>query len=99
MASVHSIYAADPAYPILACSLLTEPESIAKNYEYVSSREVNPEDWSLQTDWTAGLQSAKTNVFHSGKVIGFSRLRNKSNDSNEYITQVSSLLFISLCRF
>ncbi|KAJ5155795.1 hypothetical protein N7492_008598 [Penicillium capsulatum] len=92
MASVSNIYTADPAYPTLACSLLTGHDASGYS-EHTPTREAIPDEWNLQADWHAGVQSAKTNVFHSGKVIGFSRLKAKENYSNEYIAQIPRFLF------
>ena len=96
MASASNIYAADPAFPTLAHTLLTDTDSKVEDAEHASSDAVN-DDWNLQEDWNAGIQS-KSKIFRSGTVIGFSRLRMNSHDSNEYIGQVQSLKPIISCR-
>jgi hypothetical protein len=90
MASAPSVYTAEPAYPILAHSLLTRPESkITDTPNPVHEAEQN-DDWNLKEDWVTGIQTNNSGVFRCGAVIGFSRLRSRSKDTDEYIGQVGT---------
>ncbi|KAJ5577578.1 uncharacterized protein N7459_006542 [Penicillium hispanicum] len=88
MAAAPNIYTAEPAYPVLAHSLLAQREPRRPVYDTAII-----DDWNLQHDWDAGIQSSQTTLFHCGSVIGFSRLRTRSNDSDEYVGQVSINIF------
>lgn len=84
MAAAPNVYSAEPAYPILASSLLTQSESGTTN---TARFEKDPNAWSLKEDWELGIQTS-TGIFRCGAVIGFSRLRNRSKNNDEYIAQV-----------
>lgn len=86
MSSASNVYSAQPAVPVLADTLLGESESTGTGDP--QDREPNS-DWSLKEDWLRGIQSTKKAVFRNGVVLGFSRLRMRSMESNDYITQVS----------
>lgn len=88
MASLPSVYAAEPAYPVLAHSLLTKPESRATDTGDSMDEAVQNHDWNLKDDWETGIQANYSGVFRYGAVIGFSRLRSRSKDTDEYIGQV-----------
>lgn len=88
MASAPSVYTAEPAYPILAHSLLTKPEAkITATRNPVHDAGQN-DDWNLKDDWVTGIQASNSAIFRCGAVIGFSRLRSRSKDTDEYIGQV-----------
>ncbi|KAJ6187778.1 hypothetical protein N7519_002686 [Penicillium mononematosum] len=55
-------------------------------------------DWNLKNDWKQGIQSSNEAVFRCGVVLGFSRLRMRSNESNEYIAQIPRYLLINQLR-
>ncbi|OOQ87889.1 hypothetical protein PEBR_15061 [Penicillium brasilianum] len=98
MASAPSIYTAEPAYPILAHSLLTtltKPESkITDEQNPINEAEQN-HDWNLKDDWVTGIQASNSAIFRCGAVIGFSRLRSRSKDTDEYIGQIPRFLLTS----
>ena len=88
MASTLDVYSAEPAFPVLADSLLRQPES-TENAALPSNETTEKNDWNLKSDWKQGIQPPKEGgVFRCGVVLGFSRLRMRSNDSNEYIGEV-----------
>ncbi|KAJ5609113.1 hypothetical protein N7528_009680 [Penicillium herquei] len=80
MNSSSSIYAAEPAHPILAHSLLGHPTPRVINPEH-SVQESTKNDWKLDEDWNKGIQLLDSGVFRCGSVIGFSRLRARSGDT------------------
>ncbi|KAL4810331.1 hypothetical protein BDV18DRAFT_156700 [Aspergillus unguis] len=82
---------AQPAEPTLAHSLLLEPssrpsgvttESVFASSDQNLDRE-SSNAWDLKVDIENGLHSTESDVFRSGTVIGFSRLRGKSPEDNE----------------
>lgn len=88
MVSAPSVYAAEPAYPILAHSLLTKRESrITDTGNSVHNAGQN-DDWNLKDDWVTGIRINNPGIFRCGAVVGFSRLRSRSKDTDEYIGQV-----------
>ena len=91
MASAPSVYAAEPAYPVLAHSLLTKPETQVAEAGDPLSEVDNSQDWNLKNDWDTGIQADNSGIFRCGAVIGFSRLRSRSKDTDEYIGQVRDL--------
>ncbi|KAJ5174502.1 uncharacterized protein N7482_000379 [Penicillium canariense] len=95
MASAPSIYAADPAYPILAHTLLATPESKAVDTEKPVPEAAHNLDWNLKEDWDAGIQGTKAGIFRCGTTIGFSRLRARSKDNEDYIGQIPRHLLTS----
>jgi hypothetical protein len=88
MASTPGVYAAEPAYPVLAHSLLTRPEPKVTEAGDPLSEADNNHDWNLKNDWDTGIQADNSGIFRCGAVIGFSRLRSRSKDTDEYIGQV-----------
>ncbi|KAL4943009.1 hypothetical protein BDV06DRAFT_221616 [Aspergillus oleicola] len=87
-----SIYKAlaTPAEPILALSLLqpTNPKTTSAPYAPSSSRlagaSLSASNWNLALDIEKGLYPpSKDNLFHPGKVVGFSRLRGRPNDADD----------------
>ncbi|KAJ5514060.1 hypothetical protein N7463_003612 [Penicillium fimorum] len=96
MASAPNIYSAEPAFPILADSLL-QPES-TENAAAPSNETTAKNNWNLKNDWKQGIQSSKEAVFRAGVVLGFSRLQMKSNESNEYIGQIPRYILTSQLR-
>jgi hypothetical protein len=87
MASAQNIYSADPAFPVLADSLLRQSESKTEESALPHDTTHNS-DWGLNEDWKKGIQPAREAVFRCGVVLGFSRLRTRSRESDEYIGQV-----------
>ncbi|KAK4871329.1 hypothetical protein LT330_000566 [Penicillium expansum] len=55
-------------------------------------------DWNLKNDWKHGIQSSEAAVFRCGVVLGLSRLRMRSNESNEYIGQVPRCILTNQLR-
>ncbi|KAJ5551076.1 hypothetical protein N7461_005774 [Penicillium sp. DV-2018c] len=86
-----------PAFPILADSLLPPPIP-PENAASSSSKTASKDNWSLENDWVQGIQSSKKSIFRCGVVIGFSRLRTRSKESNEYIAQVPRHILTSHLR-
>ena len=89
-----SVYASEPAFPILAHSLLSQPLSDPENpgrqnESLPSEKEPIPSDnWNLKYDIDNGIRSSS--IFRCGKVIGFSRLKRQGNDDDPHcVTQVS----------
>ncbi|KAJ5390292.1 uncharacterized protein N7496_001360 [Penicillium cataractarum] len=95
MASAPSVYAAEPACPILAHSLLAKPESKIPDTGDLVHEAGQNDDWNLKDDWITGTQTNNTGVFRCGSVIGFSRLRSRSKDTDEYIGQIPRYLLTS----
>ena len=83
-----NVYSADPAFPVLADSLLQQAESRTEASAPLSYDTTHNSDWSLHEDWKKGIQSTREVIFRCGVVLGFSRLRMRSRESNEYIGQV-----------
>ncbi|KAJ6152565.1 hypothetical protein N7497_006884 [Penicillium chrysogenum] len=54
--------------------------------------------WNLKNDWKQGIQSSNKAVFRCGVVLGISRLRMRTNESNEYIGQIPRYLLINQLR-
>jgi hypothetical protein len=90
MASAPSIHAAEPACPVLAQSLLTKPECRATYTEEPSYEAEQNQGSNLKDDWDTGIQPNNSRIFRCGAVIGFSRLRSRSRDTDEYIGQVKN---------
>lgn len=87
MATAPNVYSAEPAFPVLADSLLRRSES-TEDAAPPANGTTAKNDWNLKNDWKQGIQPPKETVFRCGVVLGFSRLRMKSNESYEYIGQV-----------
>jgi hypothetical protein len=87
MACAQNVYSAEPAFPVLADSLLRQPDSRPEG-SALSYDTTHPSNWSLKEDWTTGIQTTRESVFRCGTVLGFSRLRTRSRESDEYIGQV-----------
>ncbi|PYH45489.1 uncharacterized protein BP01DRAFT_423284 [Aspergillus saccharolyticus JOP 1030-1] len=99
MDSFDKTYAADPVSPILAHTLLSSDRVINSSQgpedDIDSSHSTHTaESWSLEADLNAGLHASPNCIFRAGAVIGFSRLRTKSNDDadDEYIGQLPRTL-------
>ncbi|KAI9367973.1 hypothetical protein BJX61DRAFT_537631 [Aspergillus egyptiacus] len=80
--------AAEPAGPILAHSLLQSSASVTPAGVDVKLQGPRPEprpsdSWNLEFDIERGLNSSSENVFRSGTVIGFSRLRGETPEGND----------------
>lgn len=88
MASAPSVYAAESAYPVLAHSLLTRPEPKVTDTGDPLTEANQNQDWNLKDDLETGIQINNQRIFRCGAVIGFSRLRSRSKDPDEYIGQV-----------
>ncbi|KAJ5760878.1 hypothetical protein N7520_008034 [Penicillium odoratum] len=91
-----NVYSAEPAHPYLAHSLLSEPRPIAINEQPIKGSTTN--DWNLKDDWTAGIKHSSEGIFRCGTIIGFSRLRNRSSDNDEYIGQIPRYLLTTHLR-
>ncbi|PYI33005.1 hypothetical protein BP00DRAFT_434857 [Aspergillus indologenus CBS 114.80] len=100
MDSTSNLHAAEPALPTLAHKLLLSDEASSSSRQSVddidSSHPPHPtESWNLYADINAGLQASPASVFRAGSVIGFSRLRSKSNENtedDEYLSQLPRAL-------
>lgn len=90
MTTASNVYTDEPAYPVLAHTLLT-PESKNQLQGHTQLDTSNQNDWNLKEDWDAGIRSSGTGIFRCGTVIGFSRLRNRSKENDEYVGQVGML--------
>ncbi|KAF4760408.1 hypothetical protein HAV15_005626 [Penicillium sp. str.  len=97
MAIAPNIYSAEPAFPVLADSLLRRSES-TENAAPPSDETAAKNDWNLKNDWKQGIQSSKEAVFRCGVVLGFSRLRMRSNESYEYIGQIPRYILTNQLR-
>ncbi|KAJ5835067.1 hypothetical protein N7447_001093 [Penicillium robsamsonii] len=95
MASAPNVYSAEPAFPILADSLL-RPESTENAAP--SNETTAKNNWNLKNDWKQGIQSSEEAVFRGGVVLGFSRLQMKSSESNEYIGQIPRYILANKLR-
>ena len=82
-----NVYYAEPAEPLLAHSLLARPMRPIDTEQPIE-KPMNTNDWVLKDDLDMGIQSFKSCILHCGSVIGFSRLRSRSNNNDEYIGQV-----------
>ncbi|KAJ5103409.1 hypothetical protein N7532_003938 [Penicillium argentinense] len=91
MTTVPNVYSAEPAFPILAHSLLTQSgESRITDGPFHDHADGS--DWNLANEWNIGIRSTKSAVLQYGTVIGFSRLRTRSKDNDEYIGQIPRYL-------
>ncbi|OQE47509.1 hypothetical protein PENCOP_c001G01625 [Penicillium coprophilum] len=95
MTSAPNVYSAEPAFPILADSLL-QPD-LSENAA-PSNETTTKDDWNLKNDWKKGIRSSKKAVFRCGAVLGFSRLQMRSNESNEYIGQIPRYILTNQLR-
>ncbi|KAJ6115507.1 hypothetical protein N7523_005924 [Penicillium sp. IBT 18751x] len=86
MANARNAYSAEPAHPVLASSLLAQSR-LGRTQTTRSIQDTETTDWNLKKDWDIGIQ-ASTSIFRCGAVIGFSRLRARNKDNDEYIAQV-----------
>ncbi|KAJ5808475.1 hypothetical protein N7474_009744 [Penicillium riverlandense] len=84
-----NVYSAEPALPVLADTLLS-PSPTPK------PRQPN-NTWSLQQDLENGIHP-NSSIFRSGVIIGFSRIRAKSPENNEYIGQIPRYLLTTHLR-
>ncbi|KAJ5507781.1 hypothetical protein N7527_009924 [Penicillium freii] len=97
MADAPNVYSAEPAFPVLADSLLRQSES-TQNAAPPSNETTAKNDWNLKNDWKQGIKSSKEAVFRCGVVLGFSRLRMRSNESYEYIGQIPRYILTNQLR-
>lgn len=89
--SLNNAYFSEPAFPILASALLSEPlpggleEHIGKEVYNASSRRHNHPsgEWSLKGDIERGIRSNEDSIFRCGTVIGFSRIREGGGDEDQ----------------
>ncbi|KAJ5290125.1 carboxypeptidase Y [Penicillium atrosanguineum] len=86
MTTARNVYSTEPAYPVLASSLLAQSE-LGTAHTTHSVHETETTDWNLKEDWDIGIQNSPS-IFRCGAVIGFSRLRTRSKDNDEYIAQM-----------
>lgn len=95
MSTSGSIYASEPAFPVLAHSLLSHPGPVQNTH--IESESTLPQNktipsasWDLKDNIDRGISPSGNGVFRCGTVIGFSRLRKKSSEDDHHrITQVS----------
>ncbi|EAW09775.1 uncharacterized protein ACLA_039910 [Aspergillus clavatus NRRL 1] len=82
--SSSNFYAAEPAPPVLAHTLLPEPIPPCRRSEAQDTG-----DWNLRKDIESAFDDSS--IFRYGTVIGFSRLNNKiHDDGNELIAQLTA---------
>ena len=88
-----SLYAFEPAPPILAHSLLSQPAEDITDTHY-------PSAWNLEAAIEEGLQCPPSgSLFRCGVIIGFSRLRQNGRDEDqdhESVGQVKTKLNLIL---
>ncbi|KAJ5960466.1 uncharacterized protein N7479_007616 [Penicillium vulpinum] len=97
MANKLNVYSAEPALPVLADSLL-RPSGPTENTAPRSNQTTAKNDWNLKNDWKQGIQSSQEAVFRCGVILGFSRLRMRSSESNEYIGQIPRYILTNQLR-
>ncbi|RAH72430.1 uncharacterized protein BO66DRAFT_469750 [Aspergillus aculeatinus CBS 121060] len=93
-------HAAGPALPTLAHNLLLSDKASSSSQQSVDDIDSShtphqTESWNLYADINAGLQASPESAFRAGSVIGFSRLRSKSNEDtedDEYLSQLPRAL-------
>ncbi|KAJ5988860.1 hypothetical protein N7481_004070 [Penicillium waksmanii] len=93
MALASNAYSAEPAFPILAHSLLSQPRSPTPPSAplHVSA---DSNDWGLKRHWDEGIQSSQSTIFKCGTIIGFSRLRSRDKNNDDYVAQIPRHLLI-----
>ncbi|KAJ5749122.1 uncharacterized protein N7511_010818 [Penicillium nucicola] len=91
MAFTKSVYSAEPALPVLADSLLCQSESSIQNPAPQSNIPAADNEWNLKYDWKKGVHIDSKSVFRCGTVLGFSRLRGRSEETHEYIGEVRTI--------
>lgn len=89
MATGPNVYTDEPAYAVLAHSLLA-PESRTQVQEQPHSNTSNQNDWNLKDDWDAGIRTSSTAIFRCGIVIGFSRLRNRNMENDGQVSELAT---------
>jgi hypothetical protein len=106
--SVVNSDSSEPAFPILAHSLLSqhtlntssERNEAGQGRTLPKNQSERRQSWDLRHDIETGLRGSPDTVFRLGTVIGFSKLRNwRTADDDEYIGQVDYLpvyLFVSV---
>ncbi|KAF7716863.1 Uncharacterized protein PECH_006954 [Penicillium ucsense] len=95
MTSSLGVYAAEPAYPILAHSLLQAPSDSLTNGRDVRLDSEPGQNWNLKDDWEQGIQKSGNGIFRCGVVVGISRLKSRSKDTDEYVGQIPRYLLTS----
>ncbi|KAJ5684147.1 uncharacterized protein N7477_000492 [Penicillium maclennaniae] len=93
MANACNAYSAEPAHPVLASSLLAQSRW-RRTQTTRSVQDTETTDWNLKKDWDIGIQ-ASTSIFRCGAVIGFSRLRARNKNNDEYIAQIPRSLLVT----
>jgi hypothetical protein len=92
-----NVYSAEPAFPALAYSLLSQSASEPAGRDLQSESEPAPSQdeaaasgaWNLKHDIDRGVLSSRHTVFRCGKVTGFSKPRKKSDDDDtQCVTRV-----------
>lgn len=82
-----NIHSAEPAYPVLAHSLLQQPPNrVITPEQRIQGSTIS--EWDLHDDLTTGIKACSSGIFRCGSVVGFSRLRMRSSDNDEYIGEV-----------
>ncbi|CAI7678711.1 unnamed protein product [Penicillium pancosmium] len=90
MALASNAYSAEPAFPILADSLLPQPHS-PTSPSGVLHPSADNNDWGLKRHWDEGIQSSQSTIFKCGTIIGFSRLRSRDKNNDDYIAQACQI--------
>lgn len=91
MPGASDIYAAEPAFPVLAHSLLSQ--SVPQpGMQDPRSRPADGEAWDLRCDINRGIQCSRHGLFNCGKIIGVSKLRMRgADDSHSGVEKVQHL--------
>lgn len=94
MHSTTNAYASEPAFPLLAHSLLRHNVVTEGDQQSTESAPQDPSpprrEWDLEYDIRRGFEYPPTGVFRPGTVIGFSIIKNdsKEGDDHEHVGQV-----------
>ncbi|KAG2412109.1 hypothetical protein HFD88_009665 [Aspergillus terreus] len=78
MLSNHNPYASEPAFPVLAHSLLPQTHTSLTSEDNGEQTTA----WDLRPDIDRGFHSPSTSVFRYGTIIGFSHLRSRNPSNN-----------------
>lgn len=89
-----NVYSTEPAHPVLAHFLLSQREPAPRIHASKAAQNPKAKDWKLDDEWNAGIKRGNSGIFRCGSVVGFSRFRIKSSDSDEYIGQVKTPTYL-----
>lgn len=79
---------------MLAHCLLSQRETTPRIHASKTTQKQKAKDWKLDDEWNAGIKRGSSGIFRCGSVVGFSRFRIKSSDSDEYIGQVKTRIYL-----